>query len=70
MEAASDAVRNSVYDWFKGSLMTRFNNPAEGAVIEGKDSSPAPTEGTKPLSDAAEFRQALLGVPFPLELDF
>jgi hypothetical protein len=32
-EAASDAVRNSVYDWFKGSLMTRFDNPAEGAVI-------------------------------------
>jgi predicted phage terminase large subunit-like protein len=33
VEAASDAVRNSVYDWFKGSLMTRFDNPAEGAVI-------------------------------------
>lgn len=32
-KAASDAVRNSVYDWFKGSLMTRFDNPAEGAVI-------------------------------------
>ena len=24
-EAASDAVRNSVYDWFKGSPMTRFD---------------------------------------------
>jgi hypothetical protein len=33
VEAASDAIRNSVYDWFKGSLMTRFDNPAEGAVI-------------------------------------
>jgi hypothetical protein len=33
VEAASNAVRNSVYDWFKGSLMTRFDNPAEGAVI-------------------------------------
>ena len=32
-EAASDAVRNSVYDWFKGSLMTRFDNPAEGVII-------------------------------------
>ena len=33
VEAASEAVRNAVYDWFKGSLMTRFDNPAEGAVI-------------------------------------
>jgi predicted phage terminase large subunit-like protein len=33
VEAASDSVRNGVYDWFKGSLMTRFDNPAEGAVV-------------------------------------
>ena len=33
VEAASDAIRNSVYDWFKGPLMTRFDSPAEGAVI-------------------------------------
>lgn len=32
-EASSDAVRNSVYDWFKGSLMTRFDKPAEGAMV-------------------------------------
>ena len=32
-EAASESVRNSVYDWFKGSLMTRFDKPAEGAMI-------------------------------------
>jgi antitoxin (DNA-binding transcriptional repressor) of toxin-antitoxin stability system len=38
--------------------------------LEAEDPLPAPTEGTKPLSDAAEFRQALLGVPSPLELDF
>jgi antitoxin (DNA-binding transcriptional repressor) of toxin-antitoxin stability system len=39
--------------------------------FDAEDLSPAPTEGTKPLlSDAAEFRQALLDVPFPLELDF
>ena len=32
-EAASEASRNGVYDWFKGSLMTRFDKPAEGAMI-------------------------------------
>ena len=32
-EAAPESVRNSVYDWFKGSLMTRFDKPAEGAMI-------------------------------------
>jgi predicted phage terminase large subunit-like protein len=32
-EASSEAVRNGVYDWFKGSLMTRFDKPAEGAMI-------------------------------------
>lgn len=32
-EASSDAVRNSVYDWFEGSLMTRFDKPAEGAMV-------------------------------------
>jgi hypothetical protein len=37
--------------------------------IEAEGSSPSP-EKTKPLSDAVEFRKALLGVPFPIELDF
>ncbi|MGD1039179.1 MAG: phage terminase large subunit [Roseiarcus sp.] len=32
-EATSETVRNSVYDWFKGSLMTRFDKPAEGAMV-------------------------------------
>jgi antitoxin (DNA-binding transcriptional repressor) of toxin-antitoxin stability system len=32
--------------------------------------SAAPPEETTPLSDAAKFRKALLGPPFPLELDF
>ncbi len=32
-EATSEVVRNSVYDWFKGSLMTRFDKPAEGAMV-------------------------------------
>jgi hypothetical protein len=29
----SDTARNAVHDWFKGSLMTRFDKPAEGAMI-------------------------------------
>ena len=32
-EAASESMRNAVYDWFKGSLMTRFDKPAEGAMV-------------------------------------
>ena len=27
------STRNAVYDWFKGSLMTRFDKPAEGAMV-------------------------------------
>jgi hypothetical protein len=44
--------------------------PPPQAPLEAEDSSPAPTEETKPLSDAAKFRKALLGVPSPMELDF
>jgi len=33
-------------------------------------SSPPPTEETEPLSEAVEFRRMLLGVPFPIEVDF
>jgi predicted phage terminase large subunit-like protein len=33
VEAASETARNAVYDWMKGSLMSRFDNPAEGAMI-------------------------------------
>ena len=38
--------------------------------VEAKDSSSLPTEEVESLSDAVEFRKALLGIPFPLELDF
>ena len=38
--------------------------------VEAKDSSSPPIEEVESLSDAAEFRKALLGVPFPIELDF
>jgi antitoxin (DNA-binding transcriptional repressor) of toxin-antitoxin stability system len=53
-----------------GRLVAMIGPPPQ-ALVEPEDRSPAPTEEPKPpLSDAAEFRQALLGVPFPLELDF
>lgn len=29
----SDSARNDVHDWFKGSLMTRFDRPAKGAMV-------------------------------------
>jgi antitoxin (DNA-binding transcriptional repressor) of toxin-antitoxin stability system len=38
--------------------------------VEEEHSSPPLTEEPEPLSDAVEFRKALLGVPFPIEVDF
>jgi hypothetical protein len=32
-EAGSESMRNAVHDWFKGSLMTRFDKRAEGGMI-------------------------------------
>lgn len=52
-----------------GRLVAMIGPPPQD-LAEAEDPSPAPTEETKPLSDAAKFRQALLGVPSPLELDF
>jgi antitoxin (DNA-binding transcriptional repressor) of toxin-antitoxin stability system len=52
-----------------GRLVAMIGPPPQDPA-EAEDSSPAPTEETKPLSDAADFRKALLGVPSPLELDF
>jgi antitoxin (DNA-binding transcriptional repressor) of toxin-antitoxin stability system len=52
-----------------GRLVAMIGPPPQDPV-EAKDSSPSPTEEAKPLSDAAKFRKALLGVPSPLELDF
>jgi hypothetical protein len=31
-DASSDSARNAVYEWVKGSLMTRFDKPAEGRM--------------------------------------
>jgi hypothetical protein len=33
IDAKSESERNKVYDWLKGSLMSRFDNPAEGRMI-------------------------------------
>jgi antitoxin (DNA-binding transcriptional repressor) of toxin-antitoxin stability system len=52
-----------------GRLVAMIGPPPHDP-LDAEDHSPAPNEETKPLSDAAKFRQALLGVPFPLELDF
>jgi antitoxin (DNA-binding transcriptional repressor) of toxin-antitoxin stability system len=52
-----------------GRLVAMIGPPPQDAT-EAADPSPAPTEDTKPPSDAAEFRKALLGVPSPIELDF
>jgi hypothetical protein len=38
--------------------------------VEAEDSSRVLAEESKPLSDAAAFRRALLGVPSPIELNF
>jgi predicted phage terminase large subunit-like protein len=32
-DASSDAMRNSVFDWVKSTLMSRFDKPAEGRMI-------------------------------------
>ena len=52
-----------------GRLVAMIGPPPQDP-LDAEDLSPAPSEETKPLSDADKFRQALLGVPFPLELDF
>jgi hypothetical protein len=33
VDAQSDLARNSAYEWFKTSLMSRFDKPADGRVI-------------------------------------
>lgn len=33
IDASSDSLRNAVYEWVKGSLMTRFDKPAEGRMV-------------------------------------
>jgi antitoxin (DNA-binding transcriptional repressor) of toxin-antitoxin stability system len=38
--------------------------------IEAEVSSSPPIEETKPPSDAAQFRETLFGVPFPIEFLF
>jgi antitoxin (DNA-binding transcriptional repressor) of toxin-antitoxin stability system len=52
-----------------GKLVAMIGPPPKDAA-EAEDSSPAPNEEAKAPSDAAEFRKTLLGVPFPIEVDF
>jgi antitoxin (DNA-binding transcriptional repressor) of toxin-antitoxin stability system len=51
-----------------GRLVAMIGPPQDPA--EAEHSSPSPTEVAKPLSDAAEFRRAILAVPSSIELDF
>jgi len=44
--------------------------PLPTEAVEAASSPPPSAEETKPLSDAAAFRKALLGAPYSLELDF
>jgi antitoxin (DNA-binding transcriptional repressor) of toxin-antitoxin stability system len=52
-----------------GRLVAMIGPPPQDSV-ETEDSSPTPTEETTAISIAAEFRKALFGVPFPIEVDF
>jgi antitoxin (DNA-binding transcriptional repressor) of toxin-antitoxin stability system len=67
VRAAASGERSLVTD--NGRLVAMIGPPPQDP-LDVEDLSPAPNEETKPLSDADKFRQALLGVPFPLELDF
>ena len=54
------------------SIVTDNRKPVAmiGPPPEERNAPAASTKEVKPLSDAAAFRNALLGAPFPLELDF
>lgn len=67
MRAAASAECSLITD--KGKLVAVIGRPPQDAA-EAEDSSPAPNEEAKARSHAAEFRKALLGVPFPIEVDF
>ena len=51
-----------------GRLVAMIGPPPQDPVEAERSSSP--TQEAKPLSDAAEFRKALLGVPSPIEFNF
>jgi antitoxin (DNA-binding transcriptional repressor) of toxin-antitoxin stability system len=68
VRAAASGESSLVTD--NGRLVAMIGPPPQDP-IEADDLSRAPNGEIKQLlSDAAEFRQALLGLPFPLELDF
>ncbi len=66
VRAAAAGERSLVTD--NGKVVAMIAPPPENPLR-----AEAPTEPDremKPLSDAAAFRHALLGAPYPLELDF
>jgi antitoxin (DNA-binding transcriptional repressor) of toxin-antitoxin stability system len=67
VRAAANGECSLVTD--NGKLVAMIEPPPQDPV-EAEDSSPSPTEVAKPLSDAAEFRRALFGIPFPIEGSF
>jgi antitoxin (DNA-binding transcriptional repressor) of toxin-antitoxin stability system len=66
VRAAADGEYSLVTDNRKPVAMI---GPLSGHGVEA-GIPPRPAEETKPLSDAAAFRKALLSAPFPLDLDF
>jgi antitoxin (DNA-binding transcriptional repressor) of toxin-antitoxin stability system len=66
VRAATNGECSLVTD--NGRLVAMVGPPPQDP-IESEDSS-SPTEESKPLSDGAEFRKALFGVPSPIELNF
>ena len=66
VRAAADGERSLVTDNRKPVAV--IGPPPHHGVDAG--TPPKPAEETKPLSDAAAFRKALLSAPYPLELDF
>jgi antitoxin (DNA-binding transcriptional repressor) of toxin-antitoxin stability system len=67
VRAAANGECSLVTD--NGKLVAMIGPPPQDPV-ETEDSSPTPTEETTAISNAAEFRKALFGVPFPIEVDF
>jgi antitoxin (DNA-binding transcriptional repressor) of toxin-antitoxin stability system len=67
VRAAANGECSLVTD--NGRLVAMIGPPPQDPA-EAKDCSSLLTEEAKSLSGAAEFRKALLGVPFPIELDF
>ena len=67
VRAAANGECSLVTD--NGRLVAMIAPPPEDPVVAHVSSS-APIEQATPVSDAVEFRKAVLGVPSSIELDF